>query len=351
MNDRDILDILSRVIHPETGESLTQAGMVKGLSLSGGEIRFSIALKRARDPFGVALKREAVRLITERFPETEGHVTVFIEEPAAKPQPAPKEKRPGTPEGIRKVIAVASGKGGVGKSTVTANLAVALTGQGYRVGVLDADIYGPSQPELFGVAGYQPPVEMIDGHEMILPAVSNGVKVMSIGFFINPADALVWRGPMATNALRQMIHQTLWGPLDFLLIDLPPGTGDVHLTVLQEVKVSGAVIVSTPQQIALADVVRGIAMLRAEKIAVPVLGIVENLAWFTPAELPQNRYYIFGKGGAARLAEELHIELLGRIPLILPAENDLGGGIGWNVDNPELKNIYTSIAQKIASSK
>ena len=206
--------------------------------------------------------------------------------------------------------------GGVGKSTVTANLAVALARTGYRTGVLDADIYGPSQPMMFGVEDYRPEGENIEGKEWIVPAEAYGVKVMSIGFFIPPGDALMWRGPMATNALRQMIHQTLWGPLDFLLLDLPPGTGDVHLSVISEMKVDGALIVTTPQRVALADVVRGVHMFRNEKVNIPVLGLVENMAWFTPAELPDNRYYIFGQGEAARLAEREKLPLLASIPLI-----------------------------------
>ncbi len=349
ISEQDILGLLGGVAHPETGRSLVDADMVRNLSVTDEAIRFTIALARARDPFGVSLKREAVRVIVGRYPQYEGRVSVFLEEPAAKPRQAKSEPpHPNTPAGIGRVIAIASGKGGVGKSTVTANLAIALAGQGYRVGVLDADIYGPSQPELFGVADYRPESEQHDGKELLLPAEAHGVKIMSIGFFINPGDALVWRGPMATSALRQMIHQTLWGELDFLLIDMPPGTGDVHLTVLQEIAVGGAIVVSTPQKIALDDVVRGIAMFQAEKLSIPVLGIIENMAWFTPAELPGKRYYVFGKGGAAALAQAKGLPLLGRIPLVLPAEGALGGGLAWSVDNRELNEAYQSVAEKIA---
>ncbi len=345
MDYNDIISLLSGIIHPETKENLVAAGMVRSAEVKGDDVRIVIALKRVRDPFTAALKREILRLTAERFPQAV--VTVFFEEPAPKPRPAPSDHPAGRPEGVGCVIAVASGKGGVGKSTVTAGMAVTLSRMGYRVGILDADIYGPSQAALFSVADYAPPVAKRGETDMMLPAESQGIKIMSIAFFIDPSDALVWRGPMATSALKQLIHQTLWGELDYLLIDLPPGTGDVHLTVLQEIKVSGAVIVTTPQPIALSDVVRGIAMLRAEKIGVPVLGIIENMAWFTPAELPQNRYYIFGKEGAAKLAKKENLPLLGQIPLVLPQNEAFSGGLVHTVDNPQVTESYTNIIQQV----
>jgi ATP-binding protein involved in chromosome partitioning len=236
---------------------------------------------------------------------------VTIEEPAPKPQTA-------APDGlalVHKIVAIASGKGGVGKSSVAALVAATLAEQGYRVGVLDADVYGPSQPQLFGVEDYLPPAVSEGGVEWIVPAESMGVKVMSIGFFVGAGDAVVWRGPMAGGALKQLIHQTRWGELDFLLVDLPPGTGDVHLSVVHEMNIDGAVIVSTPQRLAVADVRRGVEMFRSEGIDVPVWGVVENMAWFTPAELPDNRYYIFGRGGAREFAVAEGIDFLGEIPI------------------------------------
>ena len=213
-------------------------------------------------------------------------------------------------------MAVASGKGGVGKSTVTANLAITLAEMGFKVGVLDADIYGPSIPIMFDVAGARPLSVEVDGKSKMEPVTQYGVKILSIGFFTQPNQAVIWRGPMAAKALNQMIFDAAWGELDFLLIDLPPGTGDIHLSILQSLPITGAVVVSTPQNVALADARKGVAMFQQEHIQVPVLGVVENMAYFTPAELPENKYYIFGQSGARHLAEDLEIEFLGEIPLV-----------------------------------
>ena len=259
-----------------------------------------------------------------------------------------KEQKPfGGEDGVRRILAVSSAKGGVGKSTVTANLAVALSRLGYKVGILDADIYGPSQPMLFGVEDYRPEGEKKDGKDWILPAERFGIRIMSIGFFIDPADALMWRGPMATNALRQMIRQTLWGPLDFLLIDLPPGTGDVHLSIISEMSITGAIVVSTPQKVALADVVRGIAMFRNDKIDIPVLGLVENMAWFTPAELPENRYYLFGKEGVKMLAERQKLPLLAQIPLIQSVRESGDAGRPVSAKTDTASEYYDLLANNI----
>lgn len=314
----DILNVLRGVIHPESGEDLVSLGMVDNLNASDEKISLTLAFARSRDPLAVSLKKNAETAILEAFPAYAGKITVFIKEaaPNKKPQGADQEHPPSNLSGVKNIIAISSAKGGVGKSTVTANLAVALSRMNYRVGILDADLYGPSQPTLFGLEDYRPAGEKIDGEDRILPGEALGIKLMSIGFFIDPSDALIWRGPMATGALRQMIRQTQWGELDFLLVDLPPGTGDIHLTLVSELPFTGAVIVSTPQKIALADVVRGIKMFRNEKIGVPLLGLIENMAWFTPAELPDNRYYIFGQGGARSLAAREGIKLLGEIPLI-----------------------------------
>ena len=251
--------------------------------------------------------------------------------------------------GVKKIIAVASGKGGVGKSTTAVNLALALADLGKKTALFDADIYGPSQPMMFGVEDYRPEGENIEGKEWIVPAEAYGVKVMSIGFFIPPGDAVMWRGPMATNALRQMIHQTLWGPLDFLLLDLPPGTGDVHLSVISEMKVDGALIVTTPQRVALADVVRGVHMFRNEKVNIPILGLVENMAWFTPAELPDNRYYIFGEGEAARIAEQEKLPLLASIPLIRSVSEAADSGRPVTSENLLDGKFYDLLAEGVVA--
>ena len=310
----DIRRVLSGIVHPAEQKDIVALGLVGEIRTEEEKVRIVLDFPKARDPFLHSIRKAVEAGVAAAFPEYAGKISVMIREAAPKKASAPE---PATATGdIRQIIAVSSAKGGVGKSTVTANLAVALARQGYRVGVLDADIYGPSMPKMFGQEEYKPLAEVIDGKELILPAEAFGVKVMSIGFFITPHDALIWRGAMATNALRQLIHQTAWGALDFLLIDMPPGTGDVQLTIVHELKVTGAVIVSTPQAVALADVVRGIRMYAAEGIGVPVLGLVENMAWFTPAELPENKYYIFGKDGVEALAKEENLPLLGKIPLV-----------------------------------
>lgn len=326
MTKEEILDLLKGVKHPEQDKDIVSLGMVEHLTIdeATGAVRFTLKLTKPRDPMAGSVRRAAEAVLLEA---TGMAATIVVAEPLPPDSKAAKQqtmREKSQLNEIGQVIAVASGKGGVGKSTVTANLAVALASEGFRVGVLDADIYGPSMPKMFGVEDYKPVAEVAeDGSDLeyIMPAEAYGVKVMSIGFFISKEDALVWRGPMATNALRQLLHQTAWGELDYLLIDLPPGTGDLHLTIVSELKLSGAVIVSTPQEVALLDVVRGIAMFRNENVKVPIRGIVENMAWFTPAELPDNKYYIFGpagaeNGGVAALAKEQRVPFLGSIPLV-----------------------------------
>ena len=238
-------------------------------------------------------------------------------------------------EKVKNIIAVSSGKGGVGKSTVAANLAVALAAEGYKVGLVDADIFGPSIPKMFGCEEAQPYMEQIDGKDFIVPVEKYGVKLLSIGFFVDPASATVWRGPMASNALKQMVEQGFWDELDYMLIDLPPGTSDIHLTLVQTVALTGAIVVSTPQQVALADAIKGINMFESPGIQVPVLGLVENMAWFTPAELPDHKYYIFGREGAKQLAEQRGLRLLGEIPVVqsICDGGDAGKPVALNADS------------------
>lgn len=328
-----ILEILKTVVHPEQGKDIVSLGMVENLTETDGVIRFTLQLQKPHDPVAGSLKRAAEAAITAATGITPA---IIIAEPNPKKVTKVEPKHA---EHATVTIAVASGKGGVGKSTVTANLAVSLARRGYKVGIIDADIYGPSMPKMFGTEDYIPIA--LEGSELIVPAEAHGVKIMSVGYFIKPTDALVWRGPMATSALKQLIHQTAWGELDFLLIDLPPGTGDIHLTAVAEMKIDGAIIVSTPQKVALMDVVRGIKMFQGDKIAIPIIGIVSNMAYFTPAELPDNRYYIFGKGEIEKVAAETGTEIIAEIPLIQSIAE--GGDSG----NPISADKFDKLTNKI----
>lgn len=342
MEDK-IKELLASIVHPETGKDIVASGFIEHLAAIEGKVTVVLRFAKTRDPFAVKIKNQAEQLLREAFPDAE--VLVVIKEGGAAPRPEPKLTT--TTGGIAKVIAVASGKGGVGKSTVTANLAIALRNMGFRVGVLDADIYGPSQPKMFGVEGYLPEAVVEEGREEIVPAESMDIRLMSIGFFIKPDDALLWRGAMAVSALKQMIHQTRWGTLDFLLADLPPGTGDVHLSIIGELKIDAAVIVSTPQQVAVADVLRGVEMFRNPNVRIPVAGIIENMAWFTPEELPDHRYYLFGRGGARRFAEEHGVDFLGEVPIVQSImEGSEEGRPAAGID-PRVEKWYREIADKI----
>lgn len=309
-----IIEALRHVRYPGTGADLVSSGMLQDdIVIDGNRISFSIAFPKAQDPFSASLIKASEAAILRYLGEDvdiKGRITPIF--------PAPEPKIKDALLGVKNIVAVFSGKGGVGKSTITANLAVALSLQGYKVGVLDADIHGPSLPKMFGMEGARPQaVEYEGGGEAIAPIETyNNIKLLSIGFFIDPEKALIWRGSMASNALNQLLTESAWGKLDYLLIDMPPGTSDIHLTLVQTIGLTGVVIVTTPQEVALADARRGIDLFTTEKIEVPILGLVENMAWFTPAELPENRYYIFGKGGGKRLAEDKNIPLLGEIPLI-----------------------------------
>lgn len=308
-----ILDALSTVRYPGTGKNIVEAGMVDdNIRIDGNKVSFSLIFEKPTDPFMKSVVKAAETAILTYVGEDveiAGNISVTTV------QQARPEVGKLLPQ-VKNIIAISSGKGGVGKSTVAANLAVALAKLGYKVGLLDADIFGPSMPKMFQVEDARPYAEMIDGRELIVPIEKYGVKLLSIGFFVNPDQATLWRGGMASNALRQLIGDAAWGDLDYFLIDLPPGTSDIHLTVVQTLAVTGAVVVSTPQQVALADARKGINMFTNEKVNVPILGLVENMAWFTPAELPQNRYYIFGKEGAKKLAAEMKVPLIGQIPIV-----------------------------------
>ena len=308
-----ILDALSTVRYPGTGKNIVEAGMVDdNIRIDGNKVSVSLIFEKPTDPFMKSVVKAAETAILTYVGEDveiAGNISVTTV------QQARPEVGKLLPQ-VKNIIAISSGKGGVGKSTVAANLAVALAKLGYKVGLLDADIFGPSMPKMFQVEDARPYAEMIDGRELIVPIEKYGVKLLSIGFFVNPDQATLWRGGMASNALKQLIGDAAWGDLDYFLIDLPPGTSDIHLTVVQTLAVTGAVVVSTPQQVALADARKGINMFTNEKVNVPILGLVENMAWFTPAELPQNRYYIFGKEGAKKLAAEMKVPLIGQIPIV-----------------------------------
>ncbi|MBQ8226599.1 MAG: Mrp/NBP35 family ATP-binding protein [Bacteroidaceae bacterium] len=306
-----ITDALATVRYPGTGKNLIEAEMLEDdLRIDGMNVSFSLIFERDTDPFLKSVVKAAQAAIhTYVSPEVNVAVSVKTTQ-AARPEPGKMLPQ------VRNVIAVSSGKGGVGKSTVAANLAVALAAQGYKVGLLDADVLGPSLPKMFSMEHEQIFAEMRDNRQVLIPALKYGVKVLSIGFFVRPETATVWRGGMASNALKQLIADADWGELDYFILDTPPGTGDIHLTLLQNLAVTGAVIVSTPQQVALADARKGIDMYRNDKVNVPILGLVENMAWFTPAELPENKYYLFGREGVKALAEEMGVPLLAQIPLV-----------------------------------
>ncbi len=308
-----ILDALRTVRYPGNGKDIVSLGMVEDdMRIDGNKVSFSLIFDRPTDPFIRSLVKSAETAILThagKDVEIQGNIAVKTRQtaPAPKPQVLP---------GVKNIIGISSGKGGVGKSTVSANLAVALAREGYKVGLLDADIFGPSMPKMFGVEDEQVYMHNVDGRDLIIPIEKYGVKMLSIGLLVNADDALVWRGAMASKALTQLIEQADWGELDYFLIDMPPGTSDIHLSLVQTLGITGVVIVTTPQEVALADVRRGIAMFTGEKVNVPVLGVVENMAWFTPEKHPDERYYIFGQGGAERLKEKFHVELLAEIPLV-----------------------------------
>jgi ATP-binding protein involved in chromosome partitioning len=308
-----ILDALKNVRYPGTGKDIVEAGMVEdNIRIEGMKVSFSLLFEKPTDPFIKSIVKSAeaaIKTYVDKDVQIEGNIHVETKQ-------APRPKEEALLPGVSNIIGISSGKGGVGKSTVAANLAVSLVKLGYRVGLLDADIFGPSIPKMFHIEDARPYAEKKEERELIIPVEKYGIKVLSIGFFVNPDQATLWRGGMASNALKQLIGDADWGPLDYFLIDLPPGTSDIHLTIVQTLALTGAIVVSTPQAVALADARKGINMFTNDKVNVPILGLVENMSWFTPAELPDNRYYIFGKEGCKKLAEEMNVPLLGQIPLV-----------------------------------
>lgn len=308
-----ILDALKNVKYPGNGKNVVENGMVEDdIRIDGNKVSFSLIFDKPTDPFIKSVVRSAEAALKAYIsPEVDAKDSIAVKYRQA---PAPKPEKP--LPGVKNIIGISSGKGGVGKSTVAANVAIALAAKGYKVGLLDADIFGPSMPKMFGVEDEQLYMINKEGRDWIEPVEKYGVKMLSIGFVVDKDAAVLWRGTMASNALKQLITDAWWGDLDYFLIDMPPGTSDIHLTLVQTLGITGVVVVSTPQEVALADAKKGISMFRGDKVNVPVLGIVENMAWFTPAPHPEERYFIFGNGGAVRLAEQLGVRLLAQIPLV-----------------------------------
>lgn len=343
-----IIDSLKTVIHPAKGQDIVSLDMVEDdIRINGKRVSFSLLFERPNDPAVASIKRDCIAALKRDLgPEVEIEDNIFI-------KIKPKQKIEGEPTlpNVKNIIAVASGKGGVGKSTITANLAVALAKAGYKVGLLDADIFGPSVPIMFDTVDARPILSEQkgpNGKELIEPIEKYGVKMLSIGYFVDPKSAVVWRGGMASNALKQLITDAAWGNLDYLLIDMPPGTSDIHITLVGAVKITGAIIVSTPQKVALADAIKGIDMFRNEKVNVPIIGIVENMAWFTPAELPENRYFIFGQGGAKALADKIGVPLLAQIPVVQSICDNGDNGTPAALNSETITGMaFAELAQKV----
>ncbi len=347
LKKESIIQALETLSVPGEGKSIIEAGALKNLQIFGDEVVIDLVIGnpslQARKKLEVEILKTIHELVYEKAKIT---INVKVEAPSAPPK-APSIKGKPIP-GIQNIVAVASGKGGVGKSTITANMAVTLQKMGFKVGILDADIYGPSIPIMFDLVDEKPLAVNVEGRSKMKPVENYGVKILSIGFFTNADQAVVWRGPMAAKALNQMIFDAAWGELDFLLVDLPPGTGDIHLSIMQSLPITGAVVVSTPQNVALADARKGVAMFQQDAINVPVLGIVENMAYFTPEELPDNKYYIFGEQGAENLASDLKIPFLGAIPLVQSVREagDIGRPAALQSASPSEKS-FESLTQNM----
>ncbi len=341
-----IQDALKTVRYPGNGKNVIENGMVEDdLHIDGNKVAFSLLFERPTDPFKESVRKACIAAI-KTLVDPEVEVTVEIKTPELPPK---KEEIPLLP-GVKNIVAVSSGKGGVGKSTVAVNLAISLAALGYKVGLLDADIFGPSIPKMFHVEDVRPYAVKKDGRQLIVPEVKYGVKILSIGFFVNPEQATLWRGGMACNALLQLIRDTDWGELDYFILDTPPGTSDIHLSLIQSIPITGAVIVSTPQKVALADAIKGIDMYRNEKVNIPILGLVENMAWFTPKELPDHKYYIFGKEGCKQLAKDMHIPLIGQIPLVqgICESGDEGEPAALHPESP-VGQVFLNLGQSVVT--
>lgn len=354
MTKEEILEALKEVHHPgRSDKDIVSLGMVQSVEIDSDSVTVTLAFSKRRDPLAEYIIGSTRACLVRHLPSSvKAEVkTVVVDEVKEKKKANIKDLDMEQLRSVRHIIGIASGKGGVGKSTVAVNLACALARLGYKVGLADADVYGPSIPTMTDTEGATPMAEEQDGKELIIPLEKYGVKWMSIGYFAEKGQALIWRGPMACNALKQMILQVKWGDLDFLLIDMPPGTGDIHISLIQEIPMEGAVVVTTPQTVALADVEKGVNMFRNPSVNRPIFGLVENMAWFTPKEHPEEKYYIFGKDGGAKMAEDLNIDLLGRIPLVqgIRESGDSGepAALGTSPDGTAFVELAGKLAKKL----
>ncbi|MCU0419404.1 MAG: Mrp/NBP35 family ATP-binding protein [Cyclobacteriaceae bacterium] len=338
----DILGALGTVHDPDLKKDLVTLNMVRDVAVSAHKVSFTVVLTTPACPLKEIIKQDCLKAV-EKVVGKDVDIEIFMTSSVT----TSRSQAPLLP-GVKNIIAVASGKGGVGKSTVTSNLAVALAQTGARVGLIDADIYGPSVPVMFHCEAEQPEVKVINGKNVIIPLEQYGVKLMSIGFLAPPDSAVVWRGPMASAALKQFISDADWGELDYLLIDMPPGTSDIHLTLVQTVPVTGVVIVTTPQKVALADAIKGLAMFKQPQINVPVLGIIENMAYFTPEELPDNKYFIFGKDGGKSLSEKFDVPLLGQIPIVQSIRESGDSGRPVVLKEGPIAAAFMTLAESVA---
>jgi ATP-binding protein involved in chromosome partitioning len=342
LSEKDILGALSTVLDPDIRRDLVSLNMIRDVRIQGNTIQFTVVLTTPACPLKEQIRQDCIRAV-KRVAGPSANIDVNIVSSVT----TVRNNAPLLP-GVKNIVPVASGKGGVGKSTVTTNLAVALAQAGARVGLIDADIFGPSIPTMFNCEFEQPGVRNVNGKNIIVPIEQYGVKLISIGFLTPPDSAVIWRGPMASSALKQFFSEADWGELDYLLIDLPPGTSDIHLTLVQTVPVTGAVIVTTPQKVAIADATKAVAMFRQPQINVPVLGIVENMAWFTPEELPDNRYYIFGRDGGKNLSEKYGVPLLGQIPLVQGVRESGDSGLPAVLKEGPSRTAFTALAESLA---
>lgn len=345
IDKKQVIDALCKITSPGEGKNLVESGLIQNIVIFGDEVVVDVNIEnpslQAKKRIEVEIMKAIHQQVYEKAKVVVNVKVINVEKPDIKGKPI---------EGIKNIIAIASGKGGVGKSTITANLAVALEKMGFNVGLLDADIYGPSIPMMFDIENKKPLSVTVDGTSKMEPVCSYGVKILSIGFFTKADQAVIWRGPMAAKALNQMIFDAFWGELDFLLLDLPPGTGDIHLSIMQALPITGSVIVSTPQPVALSDARKGISMFRQQAINVPVLGLVENMAYFTPEELPQNRYYIFGRDGVKNLSSDLNVPFLGEIPIVqsIREAGDVGRPACLQQDTP-ISKAFMDLARNVVS--
>ena len=342
LNKENVLKALSNVQEPDLKKDLVTLNMIKDVEIKGTGINFTVVLTTPACPLKEVIRRDCLNAVSEFFPDSQIEIEMTADVTSNNMLQA------NSLPGVKNIIAISSGKGGVGKSTVSVNLAIALAKTGAKVGLLDADIYGPSIPIMFGCEDDKPAVMEEDGKSLIIPITAHGVKIISIGFLTAPDAAVIWRGPMASSALKQFIGDCRWGELDYLLVDLPPGTSDIHLSLVQSVPVTGAVVVSTPQKVALADARKGLAMFGQKQIEVPILGVIENMAYFTPDELPENKYYIFGKGGAKKLSEEKNVPFLGEIPIVQSIREGGDNGVPVVLTNDVVADSFNKAAEELA---